>query len=302
MSSSSPVLIAALTAVLAFGACQPMPQPFSADNSARKNGLLKLSDRSGIVVLDIDGASAQASQALADQMARALLERNVPAATEGGNRASNFLHGRATVREVDARRVEVTVVWELMDPKGRLVGIHSATQAADAGAWRQGARDAIGPIVAASASSIAALVQEPAPRERRDPVEGRAIRVASIDGAPAPAAQSMRRHLVDALRRAGFAVGNDGAPDALSIAGRVLVTPEAKGSKRLDLVWIVRRADGAEIGNLKQANVVDDSDLAGEWNDLSWAATTAAVEGIVDLVRSVDEEALQPAPGGSAKQ
>jgi hypothetical protein len=294
VSSSSPALIAALAAALALGACQPVPQPFSADDSARKNGLLRLSDRSGIVVLDIDGASAPASRALADQMARALLDRNVPAATAGGNRASNFLHGSATVREVDARRVEVTVVWELMDPKGRLVGIHSATQETDAGAWRQGARDAVGPIVAASAASVAALVQEPAPRERRDPIEGRAVRVAAIEGAPAPAAQSMRRHLADALRRAGFAVGDDGA-DALSIAGRVHVTPEAKGSKRLDLVWIVRRADGVEIGNLKQGNVVEDADLAGEWNDLAWAATTAAVEGIVDLVRSLDEDALQPA-------
>jgi hypothetical protein len=270
------------------GGCDRGPQPFSHAETGRKNDLLKLADRAGIVVLDIDGAPEPASRALAEEMARSLLDRNVPAATRGGNRTSNFLHGRAAVREVGPDHVEVTLDWELVDPHGQALGTQSTTSTLDAGTWRRGMQAAATSLVAPSAPAIAAMVQEPTPVARRDPIVGRAIRIAAIDGAPPSAERAMRRHMGDALRRAGFALGQEETPDIVSVDGKVQIGPARNGAKRLDIAWFVRRADGRELGNLKQGNVVDTADLDGDWGEIAWAATTTAVDGIVDLLRQID--------------
>jgi hypothetical protein len=280
------VAVAAILAAL--GGCERGPQPFAHTETGRTNKLLQLADRAGIVVLDVDGAPERASRALSDSMARALLDSNVPAATEGGNRTSNFLQGRAMVREVGAGRVEVTVVWELVDRRGQAVGTRSEVNVVDVGAWRDGAAAAAAPFVAASAPAIAAMVQDALPAPRRDPIAGRAIRISAIDGAPPPAERAMRRHMGDALRRAGFALGDADAPNVLSVDGKVRLGPDANGTKRIDIAWSVRGSDGRELGNLKQGNVVETADLDGDWGQIAWAATTTAVDGIVDLLRGID--------------
>jgi hypothetical protein len=221
-------------------------------------------------------------------MAKALLDGNVPSTTDGGNRKSNFLQGRASVREAAGGRVEVSLLWELVDPRGQLLGSQPATRVVDAGAWRDGTRSALSALAAEPAPAIAALVQEPIPFPRRDPVEGRAIRISAIEGAPPAAEGAMRRYMGDALRRAGFLLANAETPDQVVVVGKVQVKPEANGSRRIDIAWTVRQADGTELGNLKQGNVVEAAELEGDWGQIAWASTTTAVDGIADLLRGIE--------------
>ncbi|MBM3488260.1 MAG: hypothetical protein FJX67_16770, partial [Alphaproteobacteria bacterium] len=53
----------ALLAVIAAG-CQPMPRPFGNENAVKRNPLLALADRGGVVVLDVDGAPPAAAARL----------------------------------------------------------------------------------------------------------------------------------------------------------------------------------------------------------------------------------------------
>jgi hypothetical protein len=279
----APLLIAA-----ALAACESAPQPFAHAPGPARNPLLVMPDRAGIVVLEVDGAPERASRALAAEMAKALLDGNVPATTQGGNRSSSFLQGRANVREVGGGQVEVALVWDLVDAKGRPVGTRTATRIVDGGAWRDGARTAVAALVADSAPAVAALVQEPAPVARRDPVEGRPIRVAAIEGAPPAAERAMRLHMQDALRRTGFALAEDDTPDPVTVGGKVQVGPEANGAKRIEIAWTVRQADGTELGNLKQGNVVESAELEGDWGQIARLSTAGAAGGIADLLRGID--------------
>ena len=87
------ILIPAIGLIaLAIAGCQPVPQPFQPGTAQKtSNPLLDLPDRSGVVVRPVAGMPGESGRALAEEMATALIDRNLPAFTGNGNRSSLIL-------------------------------------------------------------------------------------------------------------------------------------------------------------------------------------------------------------------
>ncbi len=275
-----------MLAVLWLAACQPMPQPFATDHAAGGNPLLRLADRAGVVVLEIDGPPAPVAAALRRQMAAALLERNVPAWTRSGNRGSLFLQGQARTRNRADGSVEVELAWELFDPAGREVGRHAVVGSARPAEWENGEAGILKSLASDSAKGIARLIQGPAPG---DALTSNTLHVAPVAGAPGDGRRSLRLAMMAALRKAGIRVTPEIENDGLVIAGGVSLQPAGRGQQTIEIVWTLLRPDGTEIGNLKQRNTVPAAAVNGIWGELAFLVAEAAVGGVVDLLRTRTE-------------
>ena len=96
----------------------------------------------------------------------------------------------------------------------------------------------------------------------------------------------LRRAMSAALRRLELSVQPVRRERDLIIAGRVSLGPVAAGVRRIEIYWSVRKWNGEEIGNLKQANLIA-ADLMGEkWPELAKITTEAAAPGVVEVLRN----------------
>lgn len=262
--------------------CQPVPQPFMPEPHARENPLLVLPDRAGIVVLDVDGVPPAAAKSFPEAMTRALVARNIPAWTTSGNRGTRFLQGQARSRRTGPGRVEIELIWDLVAPDGTSIGSHRTAGEAWGEDWRRGNRTLIARLAKESAGGIAAFIQDAAPTGPPAPAP---VHVMQVTGAPGDGSGALGGAMANALRRAGIRIASGKRTDGPIVAGRVALGPVSDGLQRLEVTWLVRRADGSEIGRLKQRNPVPAGSLDGPWGKLAFVIAEAAAGGIGDLLR-----------------
>jgi len=275
-------------------ACQPMPHPFAPEESVRHNPLLRLPDRAGIVVLDVDGAPQAVARAFPDALTKALLERNIPAWTSSGNRASRFLQARAKARPLGEEWLEIDLIWDLVDAGGGLIGNHTVSGKVRRAAWENGAPALIVRYAARSAKGIAALMQDPAPRYASPPPGS--LHVVPVAGAPGDGRRALRIAMAAALRGARLNVIDEINDDTLVVAGSVALGRIERGRRDIEIIWSILRADGTEIGNLKQRNAVPEGALNGAWGELAFIVARAATGGILDLLRRPSTGVSSTAP------
>ena len=301
---------------LAVAACQPLPQPFQpAATKKSANPLLNLPDRSGIVVRPVQGMPADSGSALAQQMAIALLDRNLPAFTERGNTSSLELTGQAIATPLNGMRSEIRVIWQVSDPNGIQRGEHALDIATRKAAWTQGSPTLLREIAQKSAGKIAEIIQGPEERDRTAGRVKRTLHVWKIDGAPETAGALLRSELETALRRAALRVSSGMRDDSLVIVGIVTLAPPPSGTpapeeqRELGLEWTVMSPDGREFGKLHQKNTVAADALENEWPSIARGIALGAAEGIGDILAKVPESALSAAgtppvevPGAAQQQ
>lgn len=297
-------LVATLGPVLALlalvvTACQPLPQPFQPDASKKTgNPLLKLADRAGVIVRPIQGMPEDSGTELADVMAAALVDRNLPAFTEDGNSSSLVLTGRAIATPRSATRSEIRVIWRVSNRSGIQQGEHALDIAARTSAWTRSSPTLLREIAQKSAGKIAEIVQGPAERDQTADRVKRTLHVWKIDGAPEPAGALLRSELETALRRQALRVSSKMRDDSVIIVGTVKLapartgTPGPKGQKELNLNWAVMSADGRELGTLRQKNTVAPDVLENDWPKIARGIALGAAQGIHDVLEKVPESAL----------
>src|SRR5689334_17016061 len=130
------LLIAVLLLVLA--ACQPLPHPFEDLAPPPNSPLMTPPDSAGVIVLPVAGAPGTTARDLADAMATALQDNDVPAGTGARNRGSYVLQGTATAHGMADGKMQVTVDWEMRGPDGKLTGQQQASTMMTASAWQDG--------------------------------------------------------------------------------------------------------------------------------------------------------------------
>jgi hypothetical protein len=121
----SRIAVATATAAVALSraACQPLPQPFKEDRPPPGAPILKLKDGAGIQVGAISGVDDAVGARLAEAMAEALRQADVPASTQVRNRASYVLTAAAATRPAPAPgRTAIEVQWTLAAPDGKTAG------------------------------------------------------------------------------------------------------------------------------------------------------------------------------------
>jgi hypothetical protein len=64
----------------------------------------------------------------------------------------------------------------------------------------------------------------------------------------------------------------------------VTVTPPVSGKQKVSIAWTLRRADGDQIGEVKQENAVTAGSLDKVWGLTAYDAANAAAAGITALI------------------
>jgi hypothetical protein len=278
-----------LVLLLCAAACQPVPRPFADDRPLPKSGLLSPPDSAGVLVMPVAGAPAPAAQDLAEAMASALRDAEVPASTEAQNRGSYRLFGTASIVEQPAGNLAITVDWEMRNPAGVTIGRQVATATKPVAVWRQGGPQAVTELASLPAPQLAKLVEgdAPLPIAATDPV----IAVHAVEGAPGDGAHALARAMGDALRRANLALAEAPQDKAnFILEGRVAMSPPAGGKQQIKISWALKRADGGAVGEVNQENAIPAGSLDGAWGDIAYIVANAAAPGISALIEQVKRE------------
>ncbi len=258
----------ALATVL--GACQPVPQPF-ADESGASNPLLQVPETHGLFVGSLDGIPGEYSDRLRRRLAEALQEEGVLASVRSGNGRSYWLTGSVRWTGSGGR-----LDWRLQAPDGSVVALF----------------EGVDPEASASPSfarEVAVALRRSLPEEELSPggtaaeVEGPAMALADVEGAPGDGSVALTRALRAALAMRGIRVATGEETD-LTVRGEVDVSPARPGVERVDLLWSVLGPEGEVLGTVEQSNEIAAGSLNGRWGSVAEAAAQGAADGIVGVL------------------
>jgi hypothetical protein len=109
--------------------------------------------------------------------------------------------------------------------------------------------------------------------------------ISPITGAPGDGARSLDRAIRAALGREGVIVSDQGGGGEFTVSGRVSTTPVGRGQERIEVVWVVSRADGMELGRVAQLNEIPRGILNGLWGDVAVIVADQAAQGVAEVIR-----------------
>lgn len=285
-----PAIVALL---LALSACQPLPHPFADTTPPPNSPLMTPPDSAGIMVEPVSGAPDMTAHDLADAMATALQDNDVPASTDARNSRSYVVQGKATATDAGDGKLRVTVAWEMRAADGSVTGQQVATTTMAPSAWIDGGAG-ITDLVGAAAPSLAKLIESKAPiptQTADDPLI--AVRLAT--GAPGDGGQALATAMAAALRHAQLSLADfPGATPSYIVEAAVAVAPPISGKQQVSIAWTLHRPDGTQIGQVKQENAVDAGSLDKVWGLTAYDAANAAAPGIAALIDEAKRTAAQP--------
>src|SRR5690348_16186993 len=148
---------------LMLAACQPLPHPFADDVPRRGSPILVLRDSASVTIAPIEGTPRATASKLGPAMASALQEREIAASDKTASIGSYELVGRIQEMPSSNGKVALVAVWELRDPSGQQIAERAERLEAAAGDWEHGSDDAVARLATASATQLAALLQDDAP-------------------------------------------------------------------------------------------------------------------------------------------
>jgi hypothetical protein len=267
--------------------------------------------RLAIPIPDAAMLSATESEAFAKAVAEALLKREVPAVAD----APLPLDWRLAV---DMRLEGNGVVprYALFDPDGKPQGVAegSAIPARD---WARPSA-ALLAEVANDASRRAAdlLLRAEAARKSTNPAALAAsgpprLYLLPVRGAPGDGNESLTARMRDSLGDNGILAQEVADGAGFAADGRVNVVPVGRGMQRVEILWIISRRDGQELGRVLQMNEIPAGLLDRHWGDIAFAAAAEAAGGVQRVIENAggmpkregatgEAEQTSTAPGGLA--
>lgn len=290
-------LTAVALLIVSLAGCQPLPQPFAEDRPPPGSPILTPKDGAGIAVQPIDGVPASLATGLAEAMAAALQDSDVPASTQVSNRASYRLLGTAREAALSGDRTAIELRWELHGPDGTLTGSQVQKREVSLAAWRAGQAELLSQLAKEAAPRLADLLQE---EGSVDVAPGEpTVLVRDVNGAPGDGARSLARAMAASLRQANVAVAvkEPAAPATAKpfvVAGTVTMAAIGEGKQKITVSWTLFDPRGAQIGQVNQENAIPAGSLDHAWGDTAYAVANAAAGGIVALL-----EHLKTAGAGS---
>lgn len=280
-----PILVAGVVAA----ACQPLPQPFQADSRAKaSDALIRPIGEASLFIPPIVGLPQGADAALAETLAKALNEKDVPASATGRNRLTSLL----TVR-LEPRGGDAVWSWEDRAPDGSLqagetrnLGVAPARLAANDGA---ALKQAATIMAEAIAQKLNAAAIEAAQTDAR-PVM---LAVKECEGAPGDGNRALRQAMREILILGGRQPLPDTAGADYVIGCRVNVWQDTPDSERVTIEWVLLGANGSQLGDVKQANRIPRGQLAGTWGNTAHIIAQGGWQGLSDILER--QQRRQPA-------
>lgn len=290
----------AALALLALAACGDLPQPFRGNPGGMAGRLVAPpAYRLAVPPSEAVMLTAAESEAFAKAVAAALLKREVPAVAE----APLPLDWRLAMdMRLDGNRVIPR--YGLFDPDGAPQGVAegSAIPARD---WAR-PNAALFAEVANEASRRAAdlLLRAEAARKSTNPAALSSsgpprLYLLPVRGAPGDGNQSLTARMQEALGDQGILAQDVADGAGFAADGRVNVVPVGRGLQRVEILWIVSRRDGQELGRVLQMNEIPSGLLDRHWGDIAFAAAAEAAGGVQ---RVIENAGGMPAREGGGQQ
>lgn len=278
-------LLALLTA-----ACQPLPHPLAGNVPPPDSPILSPRDSAGILVLPVAGAPAPLAADLAEAMAAALREAQIPASTHGRNKRSYELSGTASEERLPDGRPAWAIEWVMRGADGKPLGRVPTRSEQPAERWPEGGAALAKEIAAADAPALARLVQDEPPVASGTSEPTLSLR--PVTGAPGDGGNALTRAMDNALRRARITLGDPRAEGGYVLAGTVKMSPPVAGQQQVKVNWSLLGTDGKEIGQINQENAVPAGSLDGAWGDIAYAVANAAAPGVLALIERAKAAAI----------
>ena len=274
-------------ALFALAACGDLPQPFRG-NPGGMAGRLAVPPpyRVAVPVPEAAMLSATESEAFARAIAQALLKREVPAVAD----APMPLDWRLAV-DMRLEGNRVVPRYALFDPDGAPQGVAegSAIPARD---WAR-PNAALLADVANDASRRAAelLLRAEAARKSTNPAALAAagpprVYLLPVRGAPGDGNDSLTARMRDSLGDYGILAQEVADGAGFAADGRVNVVPVGRGMQRVEILWIISRRDGQELGRVLQMNELPSGLLDRHWGDIAFAAAAEAAGGVQRVIEN----------------
>ncbi len=291
MSSSSrasgqatPGRRALLLAPLLLAGCTGLPQPFRGRPGATARRLAQPPVYRLAVPPPTQAALTEADSAtLARLLAESLLAAEIPAVAA----TPLPLDWRLAV-SIDREGGNVVPRYTLRDADGRALGT-LAGRPVSARAWVEGGEPVLRRAAAEAAPDLATLLgRVDAQRRTGDERAGGSgppvVRLLPVRGAPGDGNRSLTARMRERLGGLGFQVQDDAEGAGFAVQGEVTITPPARGQQRVEIVWIVSRRDGEDLGRVLQLNEVPAGSLNGFWGDVAAVVAGEASGGVRDVV------------------
>ena len=274
-------------ALFALAACGDLPQPFRG-NPGGMAGRLAVPPpyRVAVPVPEAAMLSATESEAFAKAVAAALLKREVPAVAD----TPLPLDWRLAV-DMRLEGNRVVPRYALFDPDGAPQGVAegSAIPARD---WARPSA-ALFVEVANDASRRAAelLLRAEAARKSTNPAALAAagpprVYLLPVRGAPGDGNDSLTARMRDSLGDYGILAQEVADGAGFAADGRVNVVPVGRGMQRVEILWIISRRDGQELGRVLQMNEIPSGLLDRHWGDIAFAAAAEAAGGVQRVIEN----------------
>ncbi|WP_439596100.1 hypothetical protein [Falsiroseomonas sp.] len=298
MSSPSRRLL--LLAPLALAACTGLPQPFRGRPGAVARRLrmppgYRVAVPNSTQLLLTDADSASLSRALAE----ALVANEVPAVA-GPALPLDWQLVLAAEREGG----QVVPRYALRDADGRALGM-LVGQPVPARDWAEGGEALHARISGEVAPQLATLVgridaQRRTGDERASGSGPPVLRLLPVRGAPGDGNRSLTARMRDSLAGLGFRVQEEAEGAQFAVQGEVTMAPSGRGQQRVEIVWVVSRRDGEDLGRVLQLNEVPTGTLGGLWGDVAYVVAEEASGGIRDVVFNAGGFPTAATPGPTA--
>jgi hypothetical protein len=122
------------------------------------------------------------------------------------------------------------------------------------------------------------------------------LRFGGVRGAPGDGNAALAARMREFLGNQGFVVQDDAEGAMYGLNATVAVAPPARGVQRVEIVWVVSRRDGEDLGRVAQINEVPTGRLDRFWGDVAYVAAEEAADGVRTVVANALPGA-RPEPG-----
>jgi hypothetical protein len=249
-----------------------VPRPFAPDDKFQTpNPLLRLTDHGGVVVAPAAGLPLAQGRAVAEAVAQALREADIPANARIGNPYSLVLD-----LQVFSAPGGLALAASLVDQDGTNLFDGEARGALPPNPEQPTAWSVLAQPLA---RAIMLSMKPETAIARRLP----AVLVGKVTGAPANDANVLARNLAFQLGRAGLRVADAPGADTITVEGVVTIAELGSETRRLAIAWRVTDKDGVELGRVDMQNHVPRVSIERQWSELSFDIAAASAEGILDI-------------------